>query len=732
VVLAAALFAAAASAFADETQLRISGVVRSVEGAPIAGAEVRVLSGGQPLAEVIAAVDGTFAFEPPAGQREGTLVIRAAGFAVAERPWSIEAQGPIAIVLARTRLREDVTVTASRGETRLGDTAARVIVMGEDDLRGTAAPTLDDALRQVPGFSLFRRSDSRVSNPTAQGASLRGVGASGASRTLVLLDGVPLNDAFGGWVYWSRVPRIAIERVEVVEGGASDLYGSAALGGVVQALGRSDAPAAAVEASGGTQGTGGVSAYMAGESGAWSLRGAGEAFTTDGYVLVPEDERGPVDTAAGGRHVSGTLTLQRRIGAAATFVRAGAFGESRENGTPLQVNDTEWQELRAGSDLPTSRSGSFSLRAWYATQTYHQTFSAVAADRTSEVLTRRQRVPSETGGFGFEWWRALGARHALLVGADGRIVQGRSDETGFSATGQTLASTSAGAREETWAFFATDRAALGSRTVLSLGARLDRWNGGSDGATALSPRVSILVRATRQVRVTASAYGAFRAPTLNERYRSFRVGNTLTLANADLKSERLWGGEAGVNWSTTDERLRLRAVGFASRIDDPIANVTVRTTPQLITRERQNLGRNTSRGVELDAERRVGRRFRADLGYAFIDATVDSFPASADIEGNQVPQVARHQLTFGARFTEPRIVELSAQGRISSRQFEDDRNQLPLSGYLTFDVQAARRLRRLTAFAALENVTGRRYDVGLTPTPTSGPPRGFRFGLRYE
>ena len=205
------------SALADEAQPRISGVVRDSEGAPIAGAEVRVFVTGAVPVEVITAVDGTFGFEPQSGEREGTLVVRAAGFAVAERRWPAEA-GPIEIVLTRTRLREDVTVTAARGETRLGDTAARVIVMGEDDLRGTAAPTLDDALRQVPGFSLFRRSDSRVSNPTAQGASLRGVGASGASRTLVLLDGVPLNDAFGGWVYWSQVPRIALERVEVMEG----------------------------------------------------------------------------------------------------------------------------------------------------------------------------------------------------------------------------------------------------------------------------------------------------------------------------------------------------------------------------------------------------------------------------------------------------------------------------------------------------------------------------------
>src|SRR5262245_18150598 len=706
------------------------GFVRDANGAPIAGAEVQALAENEPLASVLTGPDGSFAFDPGLA-RGGLLLVRAAGYRSVERQWSIEASEPQEIVLARAGLSEAVTVTAMRGEARLADTAGRVVVIGGDDLLATAAPTLDDALRQVPGFALFRRSDSRIANPTAQGSSLRGVGASGASRTLVLLDGIPLNDGFGGWVYWSRVPRIAIDRVEALEGGASDLYGSAALGGVVQAVMRSD-PAVAVETYGGSMGTAGAALYAAASRDAWRVSAAGEAFTTDGYILVPPETRGPVDTAAGSRHVGGTLSLERRMGPATAFVSAAVFGESRDNGTPLQVNDTDWQELRGGSTLATSHAGVLSLRGWFATQTYHQTFSAISSDRTSEFLTRRQRVPSESGGFGLQWSRNLGSENAFVAGLDGRLVNGRSDETPFTAAGQALPSTSAGGREAGWALFATDRIQLGSRALLSLGARLDRWSGGEDGTTAISPRVSILHRATSQLQLTASGYGAFRAPTLNERYRSFRVGNTVTLANADLEPERLWGGEAGVAWSPPDGHIQLRAVGFLSHIEDPIANVTLRATSQLITRERQNLGRNLSRGIELDIAARPASRLRTSVGYALIDASVASFPASPELEGNQVPQVPRHQLTFEARFDPSRRLELSAQGRLSSRQFEDDRNELPLAGYFTLDVQASRRLGRLSVFAALENLTGERYEVGRTPTPTFGPPRAVRVGLRFE
>jgi outer membrane cobalamin receptor len=714
---------------AEEATAR-HGVVRDPSGAPIEGAAVELRSEGRLLARVVTAPDGSFVVDT-AGVRAGTIVVTAEGFTRGEQTWSSTDVEPLAIVLDRTRLREDVTVTAARGETRLGDTAARITVLDAAELEATAAPTLDDALRQVPGFTLFRRTGSRVANPTSQGASMRGVGASGASRTLVLVDGLPLNDPFGGWVYWSRVPRVAVERVEVMEGGASDLYGSAALGGVIQALERSDAPALAAELSGGTQGTGGISAYGGVRPGAWSVRASGEAFTTDGYVLVPEDARGPVDTEAGSEHLAGRVVLERRLRPGATlFVRGAVFGESRTNGTPLQTNDTDEQEVAAGADLPLAK-GTLHARGFYATQTYHQTFTAISADRTSESLTRRQRVPAEAVGGSAQWARALGSRNALTVGFEARRVEGRSDETPYVG-GRPLALVSAGGVDRTVAGYAADRIAIGSRTLLTVGARVDSWSGGAQDTTEVSPRASVLFRATPQLVLTGSGYGAFRSPTLNELYRGFRVGNTVTQANAALVPERLRGGEAGAAWSRSDGRLRLRAVGFAARIDDPIANVTLSSTPQLITRQRQNLGRNRSLGVEVDAEGRIDAHTTARLGYGFTDATVRSFSADPTLVGNDVPQVARHQLTFGVRFDSPRLFELSLQGRVSSRQFEDDQNLLVLPGYFTLDAQISRRVKRVRAFAALENVTGERYAVGLTPTPTEGPPFGVRFGIRFE
>lgn len=745
ILLGGGLIAAAA-----ERPASVRGRVCDPAGAGIVGAEVEPTGPAGPLPPVLTGEDGGFAFEP-GGSRAGRVRVRAAGFAGSEALWSLDPPGPLVIVLRPSRF-EELTVTAGRGPTRLADTAARVLVLGRDELAATPALTVDDALRQVPGFTLFRRSGSRVANPTAQGASLRGVGPSAASRTLVLLDGVPLNDPFGGWVYWSRIPSASLDRLEVVEGGASELYGSSALGGVVQAIGRRDGRAVAVEATAGNEATGALTAYAAARRGDWGLRFAGEAFTTDGYVLVADDERGTVDTEAGASHLSGAATLERRLGRSASlFLRGSAFGESRANGTPLQVNDTDQQELSAGADVLLG-GGALAVRGWYGTQSYRQTFSAVAADRTSETLTRRQRVPSWWGGGSAVWSRTFKSGHGLLAGLEGRQVSGRSDETAY-AQGRATSLVSAGGDQGTWAIFMEGRLRLGSRSLLTLGGRFDRWNEGDSfsrtqpltgaapsetrfedrQASAFSPRASLLFRWSRQVQVFVSAYGAFRGPTLNELYRSFRVGDTLTLANPELQEERLAGGEGGLRWTSFGEDVRLRVVGFVARLEDPVANVTLRASPALITRQRQNLGRTRSRGLEADASLRLGRRLSASLGYAFTDATVQTFNADPRLVGNDVPQVARHQATLQLRYADPRLLDVSLHARASSRQFEDDRNLLPLAGFFTLDLRLARRVgERLSVFAAFENLTAERYEVGRTPVTTLGPPLLLRAGLRFD
>ena len=210
----------------------VTGVVRDPVGGIIAGATIVARAGGHEQ-QTVTDADGRFAVSIEPGI-EVVVTVRASGFAEATRTIraGTGATG-LEFVLGPERITEAVTVTATRGERRTSDVPASVNVLGREDIKQSPAVVADDVLRQIPTFSLFRRTSSLASHPTAQGVSLRGIGPSGVSRTLVLLDGVPFNDPFGGWVYWSRVPLETAERIEVVDGSSSSLYGNYAMGGVI-------------------------------------------------------------------------------------------------------------------------------------------------------------------------------------------------------------------------------------------------------------------------------------------------------------------------------------------------------------------------------------------------------------------------------------------------------------------------------------------------------------------
>jgi outer membrane receptor protein involved in Fe transport len=237
--------------------------------------------------------------------------------------------------------------------------------------------------------------------------------------------------------------------------------------------------------------------------------------------------------------------------------------------------------------------------------------------------------------------------------------------------------------------------------------------------------------------LTLSAYRGFRAPTLNELYRAFRVGNVQTQANENLEAERLTGAEVGANLFTFDRRLNLRGNFFWDDIVNPIANVTLDANSNPIQRQRQNLGRTRSRGVELDAVARVTSKIEISGGYQFADATVLSFPANPTnnppLEGNQIPQIPRHQFTLQARYWNPSRIMLSLQGRFVGDQFDDDINTFLLDRYFALDAFVGRSLGHgVEVFGAFENITNQRYDIAKTPTPNVGPPILARIGVRVN
>jgi outer membrane receptor protein involved in Fe transport len=738
--------------------VRVEGNVHDSTGAIVAGARVQLRAREFSSSQNTDA-QGHFIFDSvPAAS--GTLTVQADGFSDAQQEWAAEPGGvaKLEIALTPANIKEEVFVTATRTELRLGDVAVSSVALRNEDLDATAALTADDKLRQIPGFTLFRRSGSRTANPTSQGVSLSGLGASGASRALVLEGGVPLTDPFGGWVYWGRVPQESVQSVELVRRGISNLYGSDGLAGAIQFMPRPvETPAFSLETSYGTEKTPNVSFWGGSAFGKWDAAISTDLFHTDGYVLVPTSIRGTTDTRANSEHAAVEVTLGRSFGKKSrVFGRGSYFTESRNNGTGVQFNDTQLAQGVLGADTQSDSLGSFSFRLYGQPQSYDQSFSSVAADRNSESLSDLQHVPAQQLGIS-GWWSKAVARQVLVAGFDGAEVMGWSNESIFNS-GTHLRDTIAGGRQRTSGVYGQDILSITPRWIVTVGGRFDHWRNFDaesvrtsvtpPGATttapfaersenAFSPRISLLHQLTNNVSLTVSTYRGFRAPTLNELYRAFRVGNVQTQANENLKAERLTGAEAGANVFAFNRRLNLRGNFFWDDIVNPIANVTLNATSNPIQRQRQNLGRTRSRGVELDAIAHMTRNVELSGGYQFVDATVLSFPAdpvnNPSLLGNQIPQIPRNQFTLQARYWNPSRLMFSVQGRFVGDQFDDDVNSLLLDRYFALDLFVGRELGRgVEVFAAGENITNQRYDIAKTPTPNIGPPILGRIGVRFN
>src|SRR5260370_24227134 len=302
---------ALATAVSAQQPNAIHGRVSDSSHSPIANASIEFHSGTDTR---LSTTDDNGTFIIPNVANEGTLLVSYPGFTPVTIGVRRDSLGNfLEIYLQPAPIVERILVSPAASD-RISAVPNSQFSISKQEIELSGSLTLDDVLREAPGFSLFRRSGSLFANPTSQGVSLRGVGSSGARRATVLLDGVPLNTPFGAWVYWDRVPKLSVERVEVASGAASALYSSGALGGVVNIITKPLRKSfATVEASQGNENTPAVSLDTGVVKDNWGISVALQAIRTNGYILIPRDQRGSVDTSAVTGHLSWALRLSLNV-----------------------------------------------------------------------------------------------------------------------------------------------------------------------------------------------------------------------------------------------------------------------------------------------------------------------------------------------------------------------------------------------------------------------------------
>lgn len=648
-------------------------------------------------------------------------------------------QGPAA------RSSEDIVVLGTGLPLPPGTPAYGSTYIERDRLENSPSGRIESVLSDVAGFQQFRRSDSRSANPSAQGATLRALGGNASSRTLVLLDGVPMADPFFGYIPFSALVPERLSLIRVTRGGGSGAFGAGAVAGTIElaSASRDELPVLSGSAFYGSRDATELAASFSPDVGAGFVSLSGRWDRGDGFLTTPAAQRSAATVPAAYDAWSTNLRAVAPVSADAEIqARVTLFRDTRT----LRFAGAD--SLSEGQDASVrflSR-GAWQVDALAYVQA--RNFSNIVISSSSFLKTLDQRDTPSTGiGGKIELRPPVGEAHVLRVGGDVRRASGTMYEDAYNATGVT-ARRKAGGEQTTFGLFVENDWTIGGPggpLVLTGGVRADHWSisdgffqtanasGSSVTRTEFADRdgweatgrIGALFHASPGIDLRAAAYTGFRLPTPNELYRPFTVFPVRTEANAGLEPERLEGVEAGFDLRPAPA-VSIGATLFYNRLKNAIANVTIATN----LRERQNVEAIVAKGVELTASAALGA-FGVNASYAYSHARVSE--PGQPFDGFRPAQSPAHSASATLSWSRDEGPMLATTLRYVSRQFEDDLQSDALDDAFTVDAVASlpitdglRLVGRVENLFDEEVVTrnaGGSIDIGT--------PQTFWIGLRF-
>jgi outer membrane receptor protein involved in Fe transport len=656
---------------------------------------------------------------------------------------------------------ETVVVRAARLPPSPADAAFAIIQLPPEILK--TAPRLDDALELQPGFSLYRRVSSLGANPTTQGVSLRSIAGSAASRALVTLDGAPQNDPFGGWVIFTSLPPETIGSVDVVLGAGSGPYGAGALTGVVSL--ESPAPRAGDWLVDGQVGA--LEWERAAGTGTVALGDTLATFSaaaesSNGWNPIREG-RGPADTSLTLGDWTASGRFQRDFGRVVAALRLSAYQEDRSAGTLYAGSRARGEQISLAAEAdPTPAQWGWRGQIWALASDLANTSASVSVNQQTASLSDNEFQTPALGLGANAAARKVWSGGTFEIGADTRIDGGEDRETFDNVDGVLTRLRRAGGETFDGGVYAEGTQRSG-RLLFAADGRLDDWRtfdghdiespstAPADGVeTSYAGRGGVIPSGRAGVRydldgfewLRTAIYAGFRPPTLNELFRSYRVGNNVTKANPDLAPERLYGVEGGAggsrgpfDWSVTV---------FYNRLDDPVTNVTLRDGPYTdpvvgfvpaggALLQRENVGAINAYGVEGRAELKLAARLSLQAAFDWTHARVDGGTAAADLDGLRPAETPSVVVTGLAIWSPLRRVKIIGDLRYEGQRFVDDQNQLPLGAATVADLRAEYApSSRVTLFIAADNLFNAavQQNESVAGLYSYGPPRLVSAGVR--
>ena len=680
---------------------------------------------------------------------------------------------------------KSVTVTATRSGTPLDEIPLNTTVLTKEALEVAPDQTIDQILKNVPGV-ILNDTPYYQKDPTGQSINVRGLGN---ARTLVLIDGVPANDAFYGTVQWNLVPMSSIDSVEFIRGGVSSLWGNYGMGGVINIKTKTPVNSQQeVSASYGAFGTGNVAAskdLIASEN--LQLRFSADYFNTDGYqniaTISPASPTSIKNGQGDAASHNSNVRMQGYFKATqdtSGFFRVGYHTMSDlSSGYAFASNIMQETDVAGGTTTRLDDKSKVDVNFFYENTGFNKqngSTSAIAGTKGATApynypyINANYRDPYSTVGASAQYTQEVaGLIDQYVVGVDARNIGGSNQTNNLGTNGSVTAVNYAKGQQTFYGLLGQIKARASSIPLeTTLAARIDQWNSqtptsynaglsgtpiyqnvSNQSKTQLSPTLGLLYKVNKDWDLRSAAYQAFHAPGMNNTLRSYGSGNGYSFANPNLTPETMTGYEVGTDYRWKGGFAQLTA--FNNYIQNAIVSYKIGASQQALANSlcatvgnpsgcstnssyytnNQSL---LSQGVEFQFHHDINSQWATDVNYAFTSTKL-TWTATTDPVGKQVAGVPQNILGGGISYYPVPQASLTATVRYVGSSWLDNSNTLPVASYAIVGLRANYEVtKNTTIYASAVNLFNRQYiTFGTGSSNTAyiqGMPQAISVGAR--
>ncbi len=643
-----------------------------------------------------------------------------------------------------------VSVTANRTPKKIENTASRVDIISEKELNSYPSSNLDDLLQSVPNVYVNRSWGIFSKNSTL---TMRGM--DGYARVLVLFDGVPLNRTSGGGINWHMIPVNQIEKIEVIKGPASALYGNNAMGGVINIISKRSKEKLSGELSmfGGSYGTVGGRINLGGnytqnqKGFFWSLNSFYRRG--DGYIITPEEDRDFTDVPLFLKEYGANLTVGYQFNDKNKLeISTQLYDDRRGEGQKVYEEDgsyLKYSTLHTRASYTTNIKGfDIYVNSFYHKQRYYQ--HAERLNQTGDTYKLYDREQdSEDYGVWINSEKKLFKNDILSFGADYK-------HGSLYAEDIYMTSTDFFERQGAIDFFAVflqnELQLLNNKLIITAGIRLD-YSGFKDAELTIedptsvtafetnakesfqntswfkiSPKVALKFKFSDMLHAYTSYSVGFMPPKLDDMCSSRKISNGFKLANPDLKPEKIDNFELGADFFFT-EKLKLNTSVYYSigRDFQYFAGTGDTVDVDRAVVKRENISKVNIVGTETGITFKAFKFLNLKANYTYNRSVIKKFDlegyTGTDLEGMIISETPPHQAYFGAFFTS-KIVNVNIIANYISGMWQDELNTLKIEPYTKIDIRIQKRIfkNHLNLVLDIQNIIGKQHidkKGGLSP-----------------